>query len=230
MHVHWLQHAEHEDLGCIAPWLAARGAQVSMTRLHAGEPPPTTPDFDALIVMGGPMNIYEHESHPWLVPEKELIRSAIDADRRVLGICLGSQLIADVLGGPVSRNAHTEVGWFEVSLNAEGRVHPWFADWPERFEAFHWHSDTFAIPRGAQNLMASEACAHQGFVYGDRIVGLQFHLEVTAADARVWFQHEQPAAERYVQTPDFILERIERFGLDNRLMLRLLDRFFPADA
>lgn len=225
MHVHWLQHAEHEDLGCIAPWLAARNAQVSMTRLQRGELPLTQPDFDALIVMGGPMNIYEHAAHPWLVAEKQLIRSAIDAGKKVLGICLGSQLIAEVLDGPVTRNAHSEIGWFDVALNPAGRAHPLFDEWPERFEAFHWHGDTFAIPPGAQHLMSSEACANQGFVYRERVLGLQFHLEVTAADARRWFAEETPAAERYVQTPDVILERIERFALNNRLMLRLLDRF-----
>lgn len=227
MHVHWLQHAEHEDLGCIAPWLAARGAQVSMTGLQRGEALPAGTDFDALIVLGGPMNIYEYAAHPWLVPEKQLIRRAIDAGKKVLGICLGSQLIADVLGGPVTRNAYGEVGWFEVALNAEGRAHPAFEDWPEHFEAFHWHGDTFAIPPGAQNLMSSEACANQGFAYGERVLGLQFHLEVTAADARVWFQHEQPAPARYVQTPGAILERIDRFALNNRLMVRLLERFLP---
>lgn len=228
MRIHWLQHAEHEDLGCIAPWLAARGAEVSMTRLQRGETLPASSEFDALLVLGGPMNIYEHDAHPWLVAEKQLIRSAIEAQKKVLGICLGSQLIADVLGGAVTRNAHSEVGWFEVALNAEGRAHPLFAEWPERFEAFHWHGDTFAIPPGAQNLMRSEACANQGFVFGERVLGLQFHPEVTAADARRWFAEETPPPARYVQMPDFVLERIDRFALNNRLMLRLLERFLPG--
>jgi GMP synthase-like glutamine amidotransferase len=205
MRVHWLQHAEHEDLGCIAPWLAARGAHVSMSSLWAGDPLPALSEVDALLVMGGPMNIYEHDAHPWLVPEKAFIRAAIDAGRPVLGICLGSQLIADVMGGPVTRNAHPEIGWFDVELNAEGRRSPLFSGWPDRFCAFHWHGDTFAIPPGASNLMSSEACAHQGYVIGDRVVGLQFHLEVTAADARVWFEHGVPRPKRYVQTPDVIL-------------------------
>lgn len=227
MHIHWLQHAEHEDLGCIAPWLAARSAQVSMTPLHRGEPLPASPDFDALLVMGGPMNIYEHEAHPWLVAEKQLIREAIDAGRKVLGICLGSQLIADVLGGPVTRNAHSEIGWFDVKLNTEGRAHPALADWPDRFAAFHWHGDTFAIPPGARNLMSSEACANQGFAIDEQVIGLQFHLEVTAADARRWLAEEIPAPARYVQKPSVILEKIDRFALNNRLMLQLLERFLP---
>lgn len=227
MHVHWLQHASHEDLGCIGPWLARRGCRVTMSRLWAGEPPPATPDFDALIVMGGPMNIYEHDAHPWLLPEKRLIRAAIDAGRPALGICLGSQLIADVMGGPVTRNAHTEIGWFDVNLHPAGRAQPLFADWPDRFSAFHWHGDTFAIPPGAQNLMSSEGCAHQGYTIGDRVIGLQFHLEVTAADARVWLAQEDLKPSRYVQEPGFILGELERFALNNRLMLKLLDRWLP---
>jgi GMP synthase-like glutamine amidotransferase len=227
MRVHWLQHADHEDLGCIAPVLARRGDRVTMSRLWAGDAPPAPDAFDALIVMGGPMNIYQHDAHPWLAPEKRLIRAAIEAGRPVLGVCLGAQLIADVLGGPVTRNAHSEIGWFDVELNAAGRAQPLFAEWPTRFSAFHWHGDTFAIPPGAQNLMHSQACAHQGFVYGERVVALQFHLEVTAADARVWFQQEQPEPSRYVQDAATILSDLDRFALNNRLIRALLARWLP---
>lgn len=228
MRVHWLQHAEHEDLGCIAPWLAARNAEVTMTPLQRGDPLPATPDCDWLIVMGGPMNIYEHDAHPWLVAEKAFIRAAIDAGRTVLGICLGSQLIADVLGGPVTRNAESEIGWFDVALEPAGRRHPLFVDWPYAFPAFHWHGDTFAIPPGAENLMRSDACAHQGYAWGPRVVGLQFHLEVTAANARVWFEHEQPPLAPYVQSPEVILPQLAKFALNNRLMLQLLERLAAA--
>jgi GMP synthase-like glutamine amidotransferase len=224
MRTHWLQHAEHENLGCIAPWLARRGDAVSCTRLYARDPLPDASDFDRLIVMGGPMNIYEYELHPWLHAEKAFIRQAIDAGRSVLGICLGSQLIADVLGGPVTRNHETEIGWFDVTLNQAGRAHPLFMDWPERFSAFHWHGDTFAIPPGAERLMSSAACANQAYVWKHRVVGLQFHLEVTAADARVWFEHERPEPSTYVQTPEVILSDLSRFALNNRMMLQLLER------
>lgn len=224
MRVHWLQHAEHESLGCIAPWLAHRGAAVSCSRLYADEILPEVESFDWLIVMGGPMNIYEHEAHPWLAPEKQLIRAAIAKGRRVLGLCLGSQLIADVLGGAVTRNRETEIGWFEVQLNAAGRAHDWFADWPQSFTTFHWHGDTFALPPGAVHLVSSAACEHQAFAWGDRVLGLQFHPEVTAADARVWLAHETPAPAAYVQTAETMLEDLERFALNNRLMIRLLER------
>ena len=122
-----------------------------------------------------------------------------------------------------------EVGWFDVSLHPEGRTHPHFAGWPDRFAAFHWHGDTFAIPPGARNLMSSEACAHQGFVWGERVVGLQFHLEVTRADARTWFEHERPAPSAYVQEPGSILSDDGRFGFNNRLMAQLLDNLARSD-
>lgn len=224
MNVHWLQHAEHEDTGCIEPWLRRHGHRVARTRLYAGERLPAAVDFDWLIVMGGPMNIYEHDRHPWLVPEKALIRAAIQAGRKVLGICLGSQLIADVLGGPVTRNRYSEVGWFPVRFAAGADKAPLFADFPDEFPAFHWHGDTYALPPGARGLMSSEACAQQGFVWDGRVVGLQFHLEVTAANARAWFGVEQPQPDRYVQMPADILADDARFAENNRLMACLLRR------
>ncbi len=225
MRIHWLQHADFEDLGCIAPALLRRGDTVSLTRLWAGEPLPAPSAFDALIVMGGPMNIYEYERHPWLPAEKACIRQAIEAGRRVLGICLGSQLIADVLGGPVTRNAHSEIGWFPVTRTPDGRSSKNFAGFPERFTAFHWHGDTFALPPQAENLMASEGCAHQALQYGERVVGIQFHLEVTAANAREWFMHERPVPSRYVQDAETILADLDAFAENNRLMMKLLDNW-----
>jgi GMP synthase-like glutamine amidotransferase len=225
MRVHWLQHADFEDLGCIAPWLAANGHSVSGTRLYAGETPPDSAAFDALIVMGGPMNIYEYDRHPWLRGEKRLIRAAVDAGRRVLGVCLGAQLLADTLGGPVTRNADSEIGWFPLSLSAAGRESPLFADLPRDFTGFHWHGDTYALPPGAECLATSEACAQQAFALGRQVLGLQFHLEVTRANAEEWFRHERPAAARYVQTPEYILAQQGSFEENNRWMQAILGRF-----
>ncbi len=227
MRIHWLQHADFEDLGCIGPWLAAHGHAVSGTRLYAGERPPPAANFDALVVMGGPMNIYEHEKYPWLVPEKALIRAALDTGKRVLGICLGAQLLADVLGAPVTRNPESEIGWFPVDLSAAGRACALLADLPERFTAFHWHGDTFALPAGATPLAFSAACPQQAFaVDGGRVLGLQFHLEVTQANAQIWFEHERPEPAPYVQTPEHILAQTTCFDDNNRFMRSILARFF----
>lgn len=225
MRVHWLQHADFEELGCIAPWLAARGIVPTHTRLYAGETLPSAESFDWLIVMGGPMNIYEYARHPWLRAEKDLIRDAHARGRKLLGICLGAQLIADVLGGPVTRNAAPEIGWFPLHLEPAASGSKFFDDFQSQFTAFHWHGDTFAIPPGARSLMRSAACAHQAYEVDGRVAAIQFHLEVTAANARVWFEHERPAPARYVQRPEDILADIGRFAENNRLMFRLLEKF-----
>lgn len=224
MRVHWLQHAEHEELGCIAPWLAARDHRVRRTRLHDGDPPPAPDEFDWLIVMGGPMNIYEHDRYPWLIHEKKLIRDACVTDKKVLGICLGAQLLADVLGGRTTRNRHEEIGFFDVALTDEGSRNRLFADLPPSFPAFHWHADTFALPSGAGNLLKSDACVNQAFAAGQSL-GLQFHLEVTYADAQRWLAVDAPATARYVQPAAEILRDPERFAQNNRWMERILERF-----
>lgn len=225
MRVHWLQHAEHETLGCIAPWLAARNYRVRGTRLHDGDPPPAPDEFDWLIVMGGPMNIYEHDRYPWLIHEKKLIRDACVMNKKVLGICLGAQLLADVLGGRTSQNRYQEIGFFDVSLTAEGEQSQLLAGMPPSFSAFHWHGDTYSLPPGTQHLLKSDACVSQAFVAGGRQLGLQFHLEVTHEDAQRWLAVDAPAADRYVQPAAEILRDPERFAQNNRWMERILERF-----
>ena len=229
MRVHWLQHADFEGLGSIEGWLAARRHTVSGTRLQRGETLPELEAFDVLIVMGGPMNIDQYALYPWLRTEKALIRAAIAQGRRVLGICLGAQLIADVLGGPVTRNAELEIGWFPLQLTAEGRAHPLLAGLPAEFTSFHWHGDTYALPAGATRLIESAACAQQAFAWdGSRVLGLQFHPEVTQAEAVEWFRHESVTPSRYVQTADVILANQAAFTANAGWIDALLDRFLAV--
>jgi GMP synthase-like glutamine amidotransferase len=227
MRVHWLQHAEHEGLGCIQPWLQTRGHTVRGTRLFDGDTPPATSDFDWLIVMGGPMNIYEHDRYPWLIAEKALIRDAFVKKKKILGICLGSQLLADVLGGRVTANRYQEIGWFDVGLTEDGAQSQWAQPFSQPFQAFHWHGDTFAIPKGSRNLLKSDACVNQAFAPGPDQLGLQFHLEVTLADAERWLAQEQLQPDRFVQSNTEILRDPERFAMNTRLMHQVLDRFDP---
>jgi GMP synthase-like glutamine amidotransferase len=141
---------------------------------------PDPEGFDFLVIMGGPMNIYEHGAYPWLVAEKRFIRACIDAGKKALGICLGGQLIADVLGGTVAKAPFEELGWLEVELTEAGRELDVFAGFPKRFTTLQWHGDTFSIPPGAVHAAFSEATPNQAFCYdGARVIGLQFHLEET---------------------------------------------------
>lgn len=175
MRIHSLEHAPFEGPGRIATWSAERGHTLSRTALHDGEKPPALDVFDLLVIMGGPMSIHEHRNHPWLPMEKKFLAEAIRARKPILGICLGAQLLADVLGGKVFQNPVKEIGWFSVRML--DRSAP-FDTFPERLMVMHWHGDTFTIPDGARCVAESEACANQAFVHGDRVVGLQFHIEL----------------------------------------------------
>ena len=202
LRLHVFQHVPHEDLGALAPLFAARGASVTVTRFFAGDAPPPHPDFDVLVVLGGPMNVYEHAAYPWLAGETEAIAAAVRAGRSVLGLCLGAQLLSVALGGTVTRSAHREIGWWPVERAREATGHPLADAFPPRFRTFHWHGDTFSIPPGAVRLFRSEGCDNQGFAFGERVVGLQFHPEITPDAVEAWIAAAGPGEldpARYVQ-------------------------------
>jgi GMP synthase (glutamine-hydrolysing) len=230
MRIHWLQHVPFEGLGSIADWSAARGHTLSATRLWADEPLPATTDFDWLIVLGGPMNIYEHDRFPWLVAEKRFLREAIQAGRTALGICLGAQLLADVLGGRVIRNGEREIGWYPVRQTQEASGQVAVAGLPSEFTAFHWHGDTFTLPPGALQLARSDACEQQAFWWNRRVLGLQFHLETTPDSAAALLANcgQDLTPGRFVQDARSIQADHARFQSLNRLMNGVLDSLARA--
>ncbi len=218
--LHWLQHVPFEDLGIIEEWAKTQYAEISCTRLYAGEQPPSIEHLDWLVVMGGPMGIYDHEEYPWLVAEKELIRQALEAGTTVLGICLGAQLIADVLGAKVYPGPQKEIGWFPVRRceNAPALL-------PDELTVFHWHGDTFELPAGAIRLASSDACQNQGFVYNDRVIALQFHMETTPASMEALIQNcgHELADAPFVQTAEQLRAGIPNIAKINPAMKALLD-------
>lgn len=225
MRLHYLQHVPFEDLANVEPWARQCRFSITGTRFYAGELPPAPEAFDWLVVLGGPMNIYEEAQYPWLAQEKACICRAIEEEKTLLGICLGAQLIADVLGGPVTANPSKEIGWFPVFLTEEGLKSHLFRNVPPSFPAFHWHGDTFAIPRGAQRLAWSQACANQAFVYADRVVGLQFHLEYSTHSIESMLQHCAPdiAEEPFIQPPDVIRAQSDNLPQTETLMNTVLN-------
>ncbi len=224
MKIHWFQHVPFEGLGAIEDWLLDRGHTLTCTRFHAGETAPATVDgFDWLIVMGGPMNIYQYRDYPWLRAEKRVIRDAVAANKRVLGVCLGAQLIADAMGGKVYQNDEREIGWFPVTAVPEGAGSP-FA-FPPAVTVFHWHGDTFSLPPSGVWLARSKGCEHQAFTLGPRVLGLQFHLEMTPEDVkRIAVEcADELTPATYVQSPDEIVARASNDGKEAGLLLdRLL--------
>jgi len=223
MYVHSLEHAPNEGAGRIADWARARGYRYEATRLDLGQPLPSIDDIDLLVIMGGGMNVYQHRDYPWLIDEKRLIARAAAREKAMLGVCLGAQLIADVLGGKVVQNPHKEIGWFPVRFIDR---RPPFDRFPEKCTVFHWHGDTFELPARARRVAESEACPGQAFVFGDRIVGLQFHVEVTREAALSFCEgmeaELQPAT--YVQTRDEILLKAPDLAATDAALWSLLDR------
>jgi GMP synthase (glutamine-hydrolysing) len=192
MKIHYLQHMGCEGTGRIANWMSDRGHTVSATHLYRGESLPADDAFDFLVIMGGPMNIYEYRNHPWLPAEKQFIKRAIDSGKIVLGVCLGAQLIADVLGAKIYQNAKMEIGWFPVRFNAAKHSVPAFQNFPEELTVLHWHGDTFDLPAGAVHLAGSEACKNQAFAFGQRVIGLQFHIEMDEPDVAAFLDDILP--------------------------------------
>lgn len=180
MKVHVLQHVQFEGLGCIERWLETQGAQVGFTRLFQGDTLPTPNSIDMIIAMGGPMSVNDEKEFAWLKQEKQFIRDAIARGVPILGICLGAQLIASVLGERVYRNKLKEIGWFPIQ--AVPTAEPAFR-FPAECLVFHWHGETFDLPTGAVLLAKSACCENQAFQLMSNVIGLQFHLESTPQSA-----------------------------------------------
>jgi GMP synthase (glutamine-hydrolysing) len=175
-----LQHADAEGPAAIAEVLHAAGCGTRVVRAHAGEPVPARLESDAgLVVMGGPMGVYETERHPHLRDELRLIEHTARQGRPVLGICLGSQLLAAALGARVYPGGYREIGWLPVELGEAAAADALFGGAPRRFTALIWHGDVFDLPAGAVPLASSALTEHQGFRHGDNAYGLLFHLEAT---------------------------------------------------
>lgn len=179
MRIRAIQNVPFEDPAGIGLWARKRGHELAVTQAYAGQPLPEPGDFDLLVLLGGDMSVHDERQFPWLRTLKDCLGRAVAAGRSVLGVCLGAQLLCEILGGRVTANAHKEIGWHRVSLTPWGGQSRAFAGFPREFTAFHWHGETFSIPRGAAWLAQSQACAHQAFAVEAKLVGLQFHLETT---------------------------------------------------
>ena len=223
MNIVWLQHVPFEGPGLIAPWMHKQGHKFRRVALWADEPLPDVGMIDGLVIMGGPMNVDAHAAHPWLRPETAFIRRVIDAGKPVLGICLGGQLIARALGAAVRASGQAEIGWFETRVVGYSAL---TAGLPPRFMAYHWHGDTFDIPAGATRVLESDACANQGFVWGDHVLALQCHLETTPDSAQDIIDNTVWQVSPTAQSAEAMLGAAGHFAALQPLMATLLDRVF----
>jgi GMP synthase-like glutamine amidotransferase len=223
MHAHYLQHVQFEGLGYIRPWLVSEGYDISSTQLFESTSFPSLDGLDLIVVMGGPMSVNDEDGYPWLSKEKEFIRNAIDSGIPVLGICLGAQLIASAMGANVYPILEKEIGWFPVRGTPHNSKS--LFSFPSTINAFHWHGETFELPRGGMRLASSEGCLTQAFQIGTNAIGLQFHLETTpeSAQAIVSNCRDELVPSRYVQTEAEILSASpDTYAAINSLMSDVL--------
>jgi GMP synthase (glutamine-hydrolysing) len=190
------QHVPHEDLGALTRLLQAAGFEISTVEFWREHTPPATLEgFAALIVLGGPMGVYDAGQYPYLAAETALIETAVKKGLPLLGICLGSQLIANALGARVYPSGIKEIGWYDLTPTAGAENDPLFRHLNATEKVFQWHGDTFDLPVGAVHLAFSPLCANQAFRYSRNVYALQFHLEVDAKMIDDWLGVPQNRAE-----------------------------------
>jgi GMP synthase-like glutamine amidotransferase len=223
--IHCLQHISFEGIGCIADWAAQHAHPLTHTKFYANDALPQLTDFDCLLIMGGPMSVHDEDMYSWLKAEKAFIKSAIDAGKKVIGICLGSQLIAAALDAAVYPNAEKEIGWLPIHFSDEA-----LASFPFLLATetvFHWHGDTFDLPNNAIRLAESEVCKNQAYMIRKQVLGLQFHLEVTAESLQQMLHHgaDELVETKYIQSAALINEQKNLRAANNKILFQIFDTF-----
>ena len=230
LRIHYFQHVPYEGLGCIENWALGLNHKISSTHFFENYTLPETDEFDWLFVMGGPMGTYDEDKYHWLKEEKIIVEKAIKANKVIVGICLGSQIIANVLGASVYKNTEKEIGFFPISFTKDAESDKIFRLIPNELDVFHWHSDTFDLPQGAKRIAFSEATKNQAYIFNNKVIGLQFHLEMAKNDIMnimennrsdlikgKYVQHEAEIKKNLYCTIELnvfmkcILERLQRF-------------------
>lgn len=221
--LHHLQHVPFETLGIIQDWIEENKYTQTATHLYKNEKLPNLDTFDFLIILGGPMSVNDEAKIDWLKAEKEFIKKAIEQDKIVLGICLGAQLIANVLSAKIYNNEQKEIGFFSVFSRSENNFYnQLFQD----KNVFHWHGETFDLPEKATLLASSEICKNQAFLYKNNVIGLQFHLEMNQKSIEQIIENcrEELVAAAFIQTENEIKQNIVLNIEQNKKMLfNLLD-------
>ena len=232
MRVHFIEHVSWEKPAYAGQIVHKKQLDFQSTQLHKQQPLPKVDDFDMLVTMGGNMGSRDTERFPWIENEKALLRNTVDAGKPILGICLGAQLLAEVLGAEVHANPHKEIGWFPVEFD-KNALPPMLESWPEQATVLHWHQDTFTMPENAIPLGRSEACPHQGFMVDKRFVGLQFHMEFTPEHLTNMInasKDELLEGGPYVQTEEAIRKGLRHLYDNHQMLTSLMELLFETAA
>ena len=229
------RHVAHEILGTLDPLLRNSGFRIKYVNFERDrDAKPKISNYDGLIVLGGPMNVDQVEQYPNLLTEIELIKQAIDSNMPVLGICLGSQLLAKALGAKVKKNKKPEIGWYDVTPTPEGKKDELISQFGGTEKIFQWHCDTFELPANTVHLASSQHCDNQAFKYGNNVYGFQFHLEVDTILIERWLK--VPENMKDIEntngeiSPEIILEQTPKhinklINLSNAVFGQFFDHF-----
>jgi len=226
LRIHYFQHVHFEGPGSIEEWCNMHGHLLSATKFYEEFELPGLTDIDWLIIMGGPMSVNDEEKFGWLSAEKQFIQKAVQAGKTILGICLGAQLLAEVLGAKVYPNAYKEIGWFPIELTSTATQNGLFSKSDVKPTVFHWHGDTFDLPENAIRLAYSDACRNQAFLYKEKIVALQFHLEMTEHSLKKMLENgkQELTNAKYIQSEDEILANQSLMENNKKMLFKILDR------
>jgi GMP synthase-like glutamine amidotransferase len=225
--IHFFQHVPFENPGMICDWMNEKNHITDYTLFFEKKfQIPRIENIDWLIVMGGPMSLHDEEKFPWLKAEKDFIKKCIDANKTVIGICLGSQLIAEVLGAKIFKNAFTEIGIMPVEWTAEAQTNFLFNHFPKNQNVFHWHGETFDLPDKTIHLAKTNACINQAFIFKNNVIGLQFHLEVNDLLMRdmISGSREELVDGQYIQSENEIVSNEFLLNENKNLLNAFLDK------
>ena len=229
MKIHCFQHVAFEKPGTILEWLEINHHELSYTCFfEESYSMPVLSEIDALIVLGGYMNVNDEETFHWLAEEKQFIRQATDTEKKVIGICLGAQLIAAALGKSVYMNAEKEIGFFPITFTDYALQQPLFNHFSNPYIVFHWHGDTFDLPANAKLIASTVGCKNQAYFIGNNVLGLQFHLEMNEMvieDMLVNDVHELNENGKYIQSAELVKLKCHYLLQNKKDMFLLLDKF-----
>ncbi len=218
-------HVPFEGPGIILNWIGERGDHLHYTRFYNGEVLPDASAVDMLIIMGGPMDVFDFHIHPWMEDEIEWVKDFIASGKPVFGICLGAQIIAAALGEEVYPGPHKEIGWHNLQFFPSLGDYKICKDLPITRKVFQWHGDTFNIPEGATRIAGSDAFPNQGFIHGNSVVAMQFHLEVTPESVKELVNNCRGELVEgiHIQSEKEILSEQSYFETNQQVLYQFLD-------
>jgi GMP synthase-like glutamine amidotransferase len=221
-----IQNCQIEDIGTYEDYFQDKNIDYTVVRAYDGRELPSIEYFDAFVVGGTPISVYKAHRHDFLRRELAYVGEIVKLDSPCLGICGGGQMVAKVLGAQVRKNPVMEIGGYYVQLTPAGKNSKFFNGLPDQFPVFHWHGDTFDVPKGAELLVEGVDCRNQAFCYR-RALALQFHLEVSPSIVSRWADEYSSELERIGKTKMRVVEecRIKEKQM-KKLTYLLLDNFF----